>query len=58
MVVTHSNSTQEEWQTNILYRFQKIKCSLKCIITSNVQIVAPHKQKMQYKTTDLFLKRL
>jgi len=30
MVVTHSNSTQEEWQTNILYRFQKIKCSLKC----------------------------
>jgi len=27
-------------------------------VASNVQIVAPHKQKTQYKTTDLFLKRL
>jgi len=29
MVVTHSNYTQEEWKTNILYIFQKIKCSHK-----------------------------
>jgi len=27
MVVTHSNSTQEKWQVENMYRFQKTKCS-------------------------------
>jgi hypothetical protein len=27
MVVTHSNSTQEKWQIENLYKFQKNKCS-------------------------------
>jgi len=29
MVVTHSNTTQEKWQTKNLYRFQKTKCNHK-----------------------------
>jgi hypothetical protein len=29
MVVTHSSSTQEKWQTKNLYRFQEIKCNHK-----------------------------
>ncbi len=29
MVVTHSSSTQEKWQTKNMYKFQKIKCNHK-----------------------------
>ncbi len=29
MVVTHSSSTQEKWQTENLYIFQKTKCNHK-----------------------------
>jgi hypothetical protein len=29
MVVTHSSSTQEKWQIDNMYRFQKTKCSHK-----------------------------
>jgi len=29
MVITHSNSTQEKWQIENLYKFQKNKCSHK-----------------------------
>jgi len=29
MVVTHNSSTQQKWQTENLYRFQKTKCSHK-----------------------------
>jgi hypothetical protein len=27
MVVTHSSSTQEKWQIDNMYRFQKTKCN-------------------------------
>jgi hypothetical protein len=27
MVITHSNNTQEEWQTKNLYKSQKTKCN-------------------------------
>jgi hypothetical protein len=29
MIVTHSSSTQEKWQTGNLYKFHKTKCSHK-----------------------------